>query len=539
MKKFLFISFLFLCLFSQITKAQGYDIKFKISGLKDTTAYLGHYYGAEKNTIVDDTIRFDKNGNGVAKDKKQLPGGLYFLYFQRKVFMFIIDKEQVFSAETDTGNFIKNMKLKGSQENELFYSHLKYLDGKMLLRDELQKQYKNVKEGSDSAKQYQEKLVALNDEVKKHFDEVIDNNKGTFFSSYFSLTSREMIIPDGIADDKKFDYFRYHYVDYFNFADTRLVRTPLYNEKLTQFLDIIVRQPIDSITKDLDRVIKLSRANDELFKFVLTTIYNYFAGNNLMGMDAVFVHLAEKYYIPEAKWSDAKFIADLKEKVNKRKPLLIGKVMPDVKLIRNENEHFTEAHSDTAKLKNFVNGTWGDYFSVNSVGAKYTILVFWEADCSHCKEVMPVFKKLYGVLRDKGVEIIAVHMLTNQKKWVDFLVKHEMLEWINAWNPFDYTYKAKYDIQSSPVVYLVDKQKKIIAKRIGPEECEEIIIQMLYEEAVKDKKDAAKIDASKKFIDGFASSNDGLEAVKKTMERALQDKEKEEILKYIEGKIKK
>ena len=52
-----------------------------------------------------------------------------------------------------------------------------------------------------------------------------------------------------------------------------------------------------------------------------------------MGMDAVQVHIADKYYINESWWSDAKFLADLKERTEKAKPLLIGAIAPDVELM--------------------------------------------------------------------------------------------------------------------------------------------------------------------------------------------------------------
>ena len=60
--------------------------------------------------------------------------------------------------------------------------------------------------------------------------------------------------------------------------------------------------------------------------------------------------------------------------------------------------------------------------------------------------------------------------------WYDFVEEHHFYsdKWYNVWNPFA-NYRFKYDIASSPVLYLLDENKKIIAKRIGYEQAIEII----------------------------------------------------------------
>jgi hypothetical protein len=50
------------------------------------------------------------------------------------------------------------------------------------------------------------------------------------------------------------------------------------------------------------------------------------------------------------------------------------------------------------------------------------------------------------------------------------------LNWINVEDPGQKTaYKYLYDIYSTPVIYLLDKDKKIIAKRLGAEDIENFI----------------------------------------------------------------
>ena len=57
-----------------------------------------------------------------------------------------------------------------------------------------------------------------------------------------------------------------------------------------------------------------------------------------------------------------------------------------------------------------------------------------------------------------------------------------MDEWTNVWNPFD-MFRRNFDIQSSPVLYVLDKEKKIIAKRISYEQAIEMIESELNRKA--------------------------------------------------------
>jgi thiol-disulfide isomerase/thioredoxin len=116
------------------------------------------------------------------------------------------------------------------------------------------------------------------------------------------------------------------------------------------------------------------------------------------------------------------------------------------------------------------------------VNAKYTVLAFWECDCGHCKKQIPQLYDVYKKLKPKGVEVFAVHMLggiEGKKKWIKFVNEHELYDWMNVWNPYEYKYKELYDISSTPVLIILDKDKKIIGKRLAPEQIEEFLNKLL------------------------------------------------------------
>jgi thiol-disulfide isomerase/thioredoxin len=254
-----------------------------------------------------------------------------------------------------------------------------------------------------------------------------------------------------------------------------MLRTPLYEEKVMTYIDKIIPQDPDSLNTAVDLLIAKSRTNTELFRYMLVTLFNHYGQSQIMGFDAVALYIADKYYIKEATWADTAYIKKLQKQVSQKLPLVIGKIAPDIKLVYVQSDHF-KAAADSMPLKK--NPYVGDFFMLSNIKSNYLILYFWEADCSHCKKATPIMYDVYEKMKDKGVAVVSINLLFGEEgkvKWIDFVNEHKLYNWINAWNPYDYKFKEQYDVETTPTIYILDKDHKIIAKRIGPEQCEEII----------------------------------------------------------------
>jgi thiol-disulfide isomerase/thioredoxin len=466
--------------FSLITEAQKYEITVQVDGLKDTSLILGHYQN--KSMYPDDTTKLDDSGKGVFRGDKKLPGGMYIVFLpSQDYFAFLLDEDQHFTIKTDTANLFENLSFKGSDINTAFKKYQQFIGDKGREAAELRNKHKQEENLQKQAK-IREEIELINSDVQNYMDRVIAENRDNFLGVFVKATMK-VEVPDPPKDEKgnvtdsafQYKYYRNHYFDNFDVSDPRLLRTPLYQDKIITYIDKVVPQHPDSIIPEVDWLIERSRTSDELFKYMLVTLFNHYAKSKIMGMDAVYAHIAEKYYIPEATWSDPKFINDLKERVAKVKPTLLGKTAENVEMVRVPSDHFVKAKNDTA-LKKYPYA--GSFFNIHDIPADFTVLLFWESDCGHCKTEVPNLYKEYDELKEKGVEVVAVHMLGGEegkKEWVDFVNEHELYDWINAWNPYDYNYKIKYDIYSTPVIYLLDEDKKIIAKRIGVDQLKNII----------------------------------------------------------------
>ena len=114
----------------------------------------------------------------------------------------------------------------------------------------------------------------------------------------------------------------------------------------------------------------------------------------------------------------------------------------------------------------------GKYISLYDVKAKYTIVIFWDHGCGHCKKEVPKLAELYKKLKNEGVEVYAVETEDKPEDWKKFIRDYK-LNWINVQEQDQYrraVTKKIYDIYSTPVIYLLDENKIIKAKRIDTDQ---------------------------------------------------------------------
>ncbi|MBN1119337.1 MAG: DUF5106 domain-containing protein [Bacteroidales bacterium] len=477
MKRFIF-SFLFISFsLAQFAQNNGYSIGVTIDGFANQSVILGHYF-ASQTLYPDDTAQFDDNNHALFEGDKSLGVGLYFIYLPSgQYFELVVGEDQHFTVETDSSDYVKNMKVFGSADNQIFFDFQQYMLSK---QDEMKMLQETLKDSTYSEKQKEKirsKITELNSEREKKVKEIVADNPGLFASRFLNATI-DIEIPEAIKDDKAeaYKYYKKHYFDNFDLSDVSLLFTPLYEGKMKNYLDNMVIQMPDSLNKEIDFIIEKARADSAIFRYVLITLFNTYAKSQIMGMDAVQVHIADKYYIDEAWWSDQKFKDELKERVEILTPILIGKKAPDEQLRVVPKDHFIKAANDTA-LKKFPHA--GYFMNISNVDAEYTVLVFWEANCSHCKKVVPDLYKIYqDTLSKSNIEVVAINTLFGEdgkEKWVDFVNRHKLYDWINAWNPYEYKYKINYDIRSTPQIYVLNKEKEIIGKKLGPENVLELI----------------------------------------------------------------
>lgn len=438
----------------------GYELKLTIKGVKDEMCQLAYYFGDKQ--YIKDSARADAKGLVVFKGTETLPGGIYLAVTpSRKYFEMLIDQEQKFAMETDTSDFIASMKVKGSKDNELFYSYLQWISGKGKQMEGLKKELEAAKGNEAKTKEIRDKQIAIDTEVKAYKTKFSDDYPSKMLSKIF-LAGWEPEIPEApvLANGKKdstfaYRYFKAHYFDKLDMKDDRLLRSPVFAGKIKQYIEKLTPQIPDSINAAASRIIDMTDENSEIFKYLVYYITNTYEKSDIMGMDAVFVYMAKKYYLSgKAYWIEDSQKEKIRERVIALEPCLIGTKATNITLLKNDFHPV----------------------SLYDIKNKYTIVYFWDPSCGHCKKVTPKLSEFYKT-KAKGLdlEILAVYIEADTTEWFQY-IKEQELNWINAADLLGKAnFRKYYDIYSTPVIYLMDRNKKIIAKRIDVEKLEDFI----------------------------------------------------------------
>lgn len=437
--------------------AQGYQITVKLKNYTSGKFFLAHYMG--RTTYLADSADVSAMGDAVLKGKEKLLPGIYLLVLpgKQQYIETLIDRQQVFSVSIDTADLVNKTVYKGSPDNDLFLGYNKFLFQQESLSRSIQTQLQTAKNAADSAK-----VLPLQKELGKkieHFrNDFIAQHPGTILSTIF-LAMKEPEVPQppaGADSSFAWRYFKSHYWDQVDLNTDRLVRTPILEGKLKKyFTQLVVANP-DSIMVDCDEVIARTRKSKEAFKFALWWLtYNY-ESSPYMGMDAVFVHLVEKYYVPgEAFWLSNEQLNKIVDRAYTIAPNLIGKQAAPLEFKDSSN----------------------NMLSLYKTPAKYTILVFWDPTCGHCKTELPRLDSAYRASwKSKGVTMVGVKTEGTREEWLQFIKEHHLSGWVHGTDPQAATnYRRLYDVYSTPMIYLLDEKKKIVAKKLGVEQLQEFL----------------------------------------------------------------
>jgi thiol-disulfide isomerase/thioredoxin len=457
----------------------GYAIRFKIDGLKDTTAYLGYYF--DESTYVRDTARVNGKGEFVFDGKQTLPQGVYFLVLDKsRIFDFVIGSTQHFSFETNTTDYIKGMVVKNDPDNKLYFESLVFNSERnkevepfiKVLQDSTLKDETKKKEAREA-------FQKVNDKVNAYHDEVITKYPTTMTARLFK-TAKQIVIPsppkrpDGSIDSTfQLRYYREHFFDYFDLSDDAMLRLPqtVYNKKVTEYLDKLYPPQADTLIQVIDKLVAKAKKNQETYKYLVFKLVVKYSTPEFMGLDEVFVHLNKKYFETGEMnyWANEKYRKNIKEQADQYSKSLIGRVGPNM-IMQDANR---------------------EPRSMYDIKSKYTILYFFDPDCGACKKESPVLVDFYTKNKNKlNVEVYAVSADTSMAKMNDY-VKTMNMKWITVNGPRTYTksYHDLYDAASTPTLFVLDDKKKIIGKKVPAAKLEGFITN--HERMLKKKAELA------------------------------------------------
>jgi thiol-disulfide isomerase/thioredoxin len=442
---------------------EGYEIHLIVKGLSDVDVLLAYHLGNKQ--YIKDSARLDINGTGLFSGKTTLDQGVYIIILpDNNYFEFLVTEDQYFKIETTTSGMTEGVKFTGSAENTDFAEFQSAIASLYEKADLLRQRVNRNRQNPDSLKVLEALSVEHEAATRRLMLDAIDKHKGSFMASLI-MAMQQVEVPvfdipqvvsniDSVRWVMTYNYNKDHFFDNLDLSDERLLRSPVFHSRIDYYFTGVILQFPDSLIKAIDKVIALSSGNKKTFQYVAVYLFNHFRESTIMGHDAVMVKVADEIYLSgKADWASKDFIDNLRMDIDRLRPSLIG----------NQAINIT--------MPTLAHGT----VSLHSIKKEFIVLYFWEPDCGHCKDATPILRDFYNRNRDKGVEVLSVCTQTKRDLWLKYISDNN-LEWINGWDPDRSThYDFFYNVVSTPTIFILDKDKRIIAKKLPAESVEAFI----------------------------------------------------------------
>lgn len=469
--KFLAWIFVFVCIHSMTAAQPTYTIKANIKPFNKGYLYLAYYFGNKQYLL--DSAKIEPSGDAVFTGTTKLQGGVYLIAFPAKNGWVecVIDKDLHFSLSADTSNLLQSIHFENSIDNSVFASFQQKSFQTGTSVTELRKKLTG-KAGEPAYDSVSNLIKSILQSMQDYKNDIQKNYPNSLLSAIFNVL-KDPEIPEAAHHPKgKYDslfaynYYKDHFWDGISFTDERLIRTPVFQGKFDRYYDEILPQVPDSIIVYTNKMLQAAKPNQEMFKFVLSSLTDKFINPKYMGQDAVFVDLFEKYFITGQadSWLNAenkKFVFDRGYSLMSNR---IGLKAPELQMI----------------------DTLGKRFLLSSVQAPFTVICFWDPSCGHCRVEVPKLDSIFQAKWKKnGVKLIGVMVDGGKQNWLNFIKEHNLNGWSHIYQTDemrDSIYKAGqpgyrqlYDVYQTPIIYLLDKNKNIIAKKLNYLQTDEFI----------------------------------------------------------------
>ena len=464
--------FIILLLLIPFVASAQYEIKGTIESYDQDSIYLGYFF-ADKQYILD-TAYTDEQGSFTFKGDDTLKSGVYLVVMppDNAFFQILIDEDAPkFSFKSKMSNIEDNMEFENSDDNSLFYQHLNYLSAKRSILQGYQAVLGDSTKTDDHANA-QSEIDRLNADVRSFQQNLIEEHP----EKLTTVLIKTGLFPDipefeGSEEEiqmQKYRYYKEHYFDNLDLGDDRLIRAPrsVMYDRVFYYLEKLTPQHPDSISVSINYLLDKMEPADQTFRYFLVNLYNRYVNSKFVGMDAVYVNIANRYFATgKAPWMDKEELNKILSEVRLTEPTLIGKIAPD----------FTVQTKDSSDI------------NLYGLDSDYTVLIFWAHDCPHCKKTMPDVPELQDKFKDRGVTFFTVCTKSgsNEPPCWEFVEENELEGILNA---SDKTggksgIMYKYNLKTTPRIFVLDKQKKIISKNIGTEQIEEVLNQIMKQES--------------------------------------------------------
>lgn len=438
MKKILYLIITLLITYNTVFGKDGVKVIVNTDNRNLYNSYiLSIYEWGEKKGI--DTVKADKKGKVIFSTNTSLPYGQYVIdgfigkigEKTNRLMEFMVSPQSLKQVEASifTIDSTGIRQKKGSHENQI------YIDFQNLINTGW-RQLNNAEE--------------LNTEIHK----IIAKSEKECPGSILEIMLKNTLFPP--ASDQNI-------LQKFPFGDSLILNTAFGKTKVKQYLQAIELNPVDTLISLTDKLIKGygdANISPQLQALIASTVFDYFYNSAIMGQEGVAVHIAQEWFLNgKLEWPNKEGLFMLQMFVNTNKHSLIGMQAPNLKLV----------------------DTLGKIISLNSLEGDYTIIYFYTDDCHTCKVETPKLVDFVNEYKGGIINVYAVYTQANIENWKtyinkEFVLYNPFINWVNVYDPqFESGFHMLYNVLSTPQMFLLDKDKKIIGRNLKTDSLAELL----------------------------------------------------------------
>jgi thiol-disulfide isomerase/thioredoxin len=232
-----------------------------------------------------------------------------------------------------------------------------------------------------------------------------------------------------------------------NYADPRLYKSGLLKDALESQYWLLENRglPLDTIYKDMnistDFILNSIAKNEQLYNEITKYLFDYFEKHSLF-------QASEYLAIKTLTQNSCTLNTNLANQLESYRAMKVGKTAPDI---------------------SFTGDVFKNGFSIASpnrlseINSKYKVVIFGASWCTACSEEMVQLFPLYSKWKAKGLEVVFISLDTDKTAFKNYTNVLPFISYCDyqQWN----TKAAKdYYVSSSPTIYLLDKNNKIILR---------------------------------------------------------------------------
>lgn len=466
--KYYFIIFTFifghLILSAQTEKPiNSSSVEFKSSTFKNGNYFLVGYYG--KYTVLLDSVKSTNEGSVLFKKSKKYTEGIYMLVDADKkiVLEFLMDTNQQFSINVNTLDVSKSI-VNNSKINQDFFNFNSFLNGNYKKFEELNSALLKAQTKKDSLS-IKNNIISIQKAINNYKFTYGKEHPENLISLLFKLSQPLDVYFNFIENSNNLKtkndsllYVKNKYFEGLNFSDQRLLRTPFLENKMELYFNSFITPTADEITSEIFKILdKTGSKNDQMFSYLSLYFINKYSAPKIMGLDKVFINIYQKHYKnKEYSWLTTKQKLALRDTYIDLKDNQIGALSPNLFMVTLQEKRI-------------------DLYDVK---APFIVLIFWDPTCGHCKAELPEIKKEYDTFwKARGIKIFAVNINVDlNEEWKNFIKKKKLDNWIHVYpsnvvtgnyTKEDVDFQTLFNVSQTPVMYLLDGNKNIIAKKVG------------------------------------------------------------------------